>query len=527
MRGGKLLSAQAAAALDREASSSWGLDPLALVEAAGRACARCFTESFPGLFPLSGSPTVTKKLARVGSLTVAAGAGNNGADAMVMLRSLILSGQVAPADTAVVITRPPRPEERTPRSLAVQSLTALGVPVLVWGEGEAARNALSRGGLIIDGIAGTGLRGPLGKAALEMAETINRAEGAFRLSIDVPSGNFDAWKLGMPLVKAEATLGIEPLKACLFTPGTRSAAGVILPVGEIFPPALIDSFEGPELIRWEEARQRIPAIPADAYKHQRGVLEIHAGAPGFSGAPRIAARGAQAAGAGLIRLVVDEELYPILASSAGGIMVTTAKAAAGTEDRFRPDAILLGPGWGKGPDRPGILHKALEREGEGVPLILDADAIALAADTIFHGNAILTPHTGELAAYAQVPREELLGYPGVLLCRLARERNATIIFKSHVLFIASPDGRLGVVDGMSPVLAAGGTGDLLAGFCAAIAARWQAQAPPGFDPYTCAVIAATLLEEVGRMAEKAGKFTDPLELADSAADLAGAAWLAG
>jgi NAD(P)H-hydrate epimerase len=206
-------------------------------------------------------------------------------------------------------------------------------------------------------------------------------------------------------------------------------------------------------------------------------------------------------------------------------MVTTAKAAAGTGDRFRPDAILLGPGWGKGPDRPGILHRALEREGEGVPLILDADAISLATDTVFHGNAILTPHAGELAAYAHVPREELLGYPGALLCRLARERNATIIFKAHVLFIASPDGRLGVVDGMSPVLAAGGTGDLLAGLCAAMAARQRARDAPGFDPYTCAVTAAALLEEVGRVAAKAGKFTDPLELADSAAALAGAAWL--
>jgi hypothetical protein len=49
--------------------------------------------------------------------------------------------------------------------------------------------------------------------------------------------------------------------------------------------------------------------------------------------------------------------------------------------------------------------------------------------------------------------------------------------------------------------------------------------PPDFDGYTCAALAAALLMELGTLEEIRGRFIDPLELADKAADLAGAAWL--
>jgi NAD(P)H-hydrate repair Nnr-like enzyme with NAD(P)H-hydrate dehydratase domain len=103
------------------------------------------------------------------------------------------------------------------------------------------------------------------------------------------------------------------------------------------------------------------------------------------------------------------------------------------------------------------------------------------------------------------------------------------LFKSHVLYIVSADGRLALVDGMCPALAAGGTGDLLAGFCAALAARWRAAAvrgeAPAFDGYACASAAAALLIRAARSKGVSGRFIDPDELADAAARIAGKAWL--
>lgn len=525
----RLFSAQTAQALDKEASRTWGLNPFALVEAAGRNCALRLVQAFPALFS-----------AAVPRIAAAVGSGNNGADAMVMLRALIFGGYASPESSTVVIKdlSPGAEVPANPHSEALRSIRALGVPVLPWEEELVSVGTVREGGwrdlfvradIIIDGIVGTGLSGPLRGAAAEIVKVINKSEGAFIAAVDVPSGNSDSWEPDMPIIKADATLAVEPVKRCLYSPAARIFGGTIVPVGEIFPPALIDSFEGSELISWEEVQGRIPRIPPDAYKYQRGILEIRAGSPGFSGAPRIAARGAQAAGAGLVRLVVDEALYPILAASTGGVMVVSGDRAASDPDRFRPGAILLGPGWGRGEDRRPVLEKALEEEAKGIPLILDADAISLAKNYTFHGNAILTPHPGEFAAYTGVPKEEIPTHPESLLSQIAGEKRAVILYKSHVLFIAAEDGRLGVVDGMNAVLAAGGSGDLLAGICAAIAARWRASAGPEkapvYDGYTCACAAAALLLEACRSEDMAHVFRDPLELADRVAVIAGAAWL--
>ncbi|MDR3160824.1 MAG: bifunctional ADP-dependent NAD(P)H-hydrate dehydratase/NAD(P)H-hydrate epimerase [Spirochaetaceae bacterium] len=517
-----LFSAESARTLDQLAPS-WGLDPFALVEAAGRSCARGLTEVCPAL----GSPGFCRTV-------IAAGSGNNAADALVMLRSLITEGRLSPGASAVVINRLPSPEEHNPRSEALKVLIKMDIPVYPWREeadlpeaDDPGRKALDQADLIIDGIAGTGLRGSLTGSAKEMTAYINRlddppADQVRVVSLDIPSGNFDDWAPSMPIIKADLTLAIEPRKSCLYHPGPRPFAGTIVPVGGIFPSALVRNFSGPEFITWERVRRRIPPILPDNYKYSRGVVEIKAGSIGSTGAAQIAARGAQAAGAGLVRLLVDPEIYPILAFSAGGVMVAPAPEEEG-EGRFRPDAVLLGPGWGRYPDRLPVLTRALDREAAGLPLILDADAIALSAARTFHGNAILTPHPGEFAILAGLSPDKFPANPLPLISRIARERHAVILFKSHVSIIAGPDGRLGIQDGMAPVLAAGGTGDLLAGFCAALAARTKRA--DCYDAYTCAAVAVALLMEAAATPALSRNFADPLDLADAAARLAGETWL--
>jgi NAD(P)H-hydrate epimerase len=505
----KLISAETARTLDAEASSSWGLDPFALVEAAGRACAGVFTRAFPAFFSGGKLPLIA----------VAAGSGNNASDALVMLRALILEGFASAERSRVRVSRLPAEDERTPRSGALRALTAMGVPVEMWDRsfGEAD--------IVIDGIAGTGLRGPLEGASLDMVRFLNDLPAGARpfiLAIDMPSGNSDSWEPGQTILEADATLGIEPMKLALYKPAARRFAGTILSVSGIFPGALTGRFEGAERLQWESAQKRIPPVRADAHKYERGVAEIRAGSPGSAGAARIAARGAQAAGAGIVRLLVDEAVYPVLAAGAGGIMVAEGKEADG-RGRFRSDAMLLGPGWGKGADRAPILDRALEREGEGTPLILDADAVGMVRNRVFHGSAILTPHAGEFAAFTGVSVEKILADPVPLLRETSRRIRGTILFKSHVLYIAAHDGRIAILDGMTPALAAGGSGDLLAGFCAALAARTARNG--AFDGYSCASAAAGLLIASASAPENSRRFLDPLDLADTAARLAGEAWL--
>jgi ADP-dependent NAD(P)H-hydrate dehydratase / NAD(P)H-hydrate epimerase len=512
-----LLSAEDSRVLDREAQDEWGFNVFSLIETAGRLSAEVFVRHFGELF--ENNPKIT----------VLSGTGNNGADAMVMLRSWILSGLAEASNCTLVVSRLPKSGEACPWTEMLKSLEKMKVPVFAW-NGETGKDSIGNSDIIIDGIAGTGISGPLRGAAQEMVHAINsqKTKKPFVVSVDIPSGNSDEWKPGMPIVGADFTLAIEPQKGCIYNPAARPYAGIVLPVNGIFPKEIIDRYRGAELLDWESVRLRVPKVKAYAHKYERGCVEIRAGSAGTTGAALIAARGAQAAGAGLVRLVADDDIYPILASGTGGIMVSPVSGKfQDFEGKFTPDAILLGPGWGRGDDRAPVLEKALQKEKAGTPLILDADAIDLSKDLSknakFSGNAILTPHPGELSRFSGIEKEDLLCRPAPALLKLSREVNAVFLFKSHVLFIAAPDGRLGIIDGMAANLAAGGSGDLLAGICAAIAARTAREG--GFDAYNCAAAAAGLLIASAKADNLRKRFTDPLELADKAADLAGEAWL--
>jgi NAD(P)H-hydrate epimerase len=335
----------------------------------------------------------------------------------------------------------------------------------------------------------------------------------------------------MPIINADITLAIEPSKLCLYRSRARPYAERIIPVGDVFPVPLMEAHADAELLDWKEAGSRIPPVKATAYKHERGLVEIHAGSQGTAGAALIAGMGVQAAGAGLIRLVTAREVYPILASRLpAGLLVAPEGEPAG-EGNFQPHAFVLGPGWGKTDEHRRYLESLLKKEEEGIPLIIDADAIHLAKGLSFHGNAVLTPHPGEFAAYTGVPKDEILEDPIPILRTFARDRNITIVLKGHVIYIASPQGRIAVIDGMSPVLAAGGSGDLLAGLCGGIAGRLSAargsSAAFAFSGCDCAAAAAALLIAASRHPSTARRFGDPSDIAAAAALLAGEAWLPG
>ena len=525
IRPNALVSFAGARALDKEASAEWGLNPFALVEAAGRACAEVFSRAFLRC-PFSAR--------HCPNIVALAGAGNNAADTLVMLRSLVLEGRIHSAACTVFISRLPQEEDgASVLASAVIAARMLGISVSAWDE-EKAQGILADADFIIDGIAGTGLDSPLSnipgarQAAFQMAEAVIalRAKRILRrnrkrpliISVDIPSGIFDGWQPGMPAVAADATLAIELQKLCLYTPAARPLAGKILPVSGIFPAALTEKYREAEIVCWEEAARRIPLIPQTAYKYTRGLVEIRAGSPGATGAARLAALGTQAAGAGLVRLIVDPSLYHVIATASSGIMVVPDGCQTAEEDRFLPSAALLGPGWGKREDRKRLLEAYLPLEEEGLPLILDADAIAMAKGIVFHGNALLTPHPGEFAEYTGIPKETILANPVPILRRFAEEKKVHILLKSHVLYAASPGGQIGIIDGMNPLLAAGGSGDVLAGFCAAIAARTG-------NIYNSACAAASLLIKAAEAKSIAGCFADPAETANAAAFIAGKAWL--
>jgi NAD(P)H-hydrate epimerase len=127
----------------------------------------------------------------------------------------------------------------------------------------------------------------------------------------------------------------------------------------------------------------------------------------------------------------------------------------------KASALVLGPGLGKDPATHALLAALLPRLR--APLVLDADA--LQPDLVRLGPAprILTPHAGEFERIAL----------GLELRALARSLPAVVVAKAPVTRLTAGGAIYHSFFG-GPILARGGSGDLLAGLAGGLLAQTPA-----------------------------------------------------
>lgn len=400
-------------------------------------------------------------------LVFVAGGGNNGGDALVMARRAAVEHVGVPA----VILAGSRPKAGSNPAHMLAMCEALGLDCLPW-PGDPAGRRLADADWIVDGIAGTGLRGPLREPLAGIVTAIN-ASGGHRIAVDVPSGVGDGFRQGNPAVCADITLTMGLPKTCLYLPRARALCGriVVVPVG--FPPVLVESTDIPgELLTRTSWKARVLPVPADAYKNQRGHLAVFAGASGTTGAAWLSASAAARCRVGLVTLFADPQAYPVLAPRLTSIMCRPwdlSLAPAG----WNPDsfsAVLAGPGWGLAEAKERFLESVLSLPLGGV---IDADGLALLkriqdrSSISLGGRWVLTPHPGEFSRMAGVARDDVLDDPVGHALSFSARVSAVVVLKGHSTVVASPDGKYWVLDGANPALATGGAGDVLAGIIAA------------------------------------------------------------
>jgi ADP-dependent NAD(P)H-hydrate dehydratase / NAD(P)H-hydrate epimerase len=201
---------------------------------------------------------------------------------------------------------------------------------------------------------------------------------------------------------------------------------------------------------------------------------IAAGSPGMTGAAHLAARSAQRAGAGMVRVASPGIEYdPALPTEAVGVTVPAAgwdNAVATQLDRA--GALVLGPGLGRGaPTVTAIHHLA---SAAPVPLVVDGDGLtalgAQAAEILARRTApvVLTPHDGEYARLAGHPP----GEDRLAAARdLAAATGAIVLLKGPTTVIAEPGGRARFSTAGDARLATAGTGDVLSGIVGALLAQ--------------------------------------------------------
>ncbi len=381
---------------------------------------------------------------------------------------------------------------------------ALGISCVDWpAEPDRGRSVLAEADWIVDGIAGTGLRGALRPPLSDLVPLVNAARGT-RVAMDVPSGVRDGYRGGDPAVHSSFTLTMGLPKSCLYLPRARVSvrpdprgAGGLSPRargGRRHPRrddhALHVEREGP---------RRFPLMPT----RTSGAISPCSQAPGAPRAPRGSVpRPLPACRVGLVTLHASADAYPVIAPRLTSVMcrpwdVDAALGAAPPWDPAPFSAVLAGPGWGVTDPNGRWLRHLLSLS---LPGVIDADALTLlgafeAGAATLKGTWVLTPHPGEFSRLAGIDKAEVMDDPVARARAFASRRDAVVVLKGHSTVVAAPDGRYWILDGANPALATGGSGDVLAGIVAAGLAG-------GMTPVDAALFGVSLHAHVGRKAAR-------------------------
>jgi ADP-dependent NAD(P)H-hydrate dehydratase / NAD(P)H-hydrate epimerase len=443
-----------------------GTAGIALMETAGRAVAAAVARRHP-----PGSHVV-----------VVAGPGNNGGDGFVAARVLAERGH-----RVRMLLLGERGRLKGDAALAASRWPGAVDP--------ASPPALAGADVIVDALFGAGLDRPLDGAARAMIEAMN-ACGAPIIAVDLASGinGTTGAVMGVAVRASRSVTFFRRKIGHLLLPGRVNCGPV--EVADIGIKADVLAQVRPRTVLNDPAlwRAQFPVPRADGHKYSRGHAVVVSGGAVTTGAPRLAARAALRAGAGLVTIASPRDALAIHAAANMAVMVRPVDGAgeltAFLSDR-RFNAVVLGPGAGVGqPIREQVLA-ALEGPRA---VVLDADALTSFADegaaALFAVIArrkeptVLTPHEGE---FARLFNSVLKGVekPSKLdrAKAAADASGATVLLKGADTVVAQPDGRAAINANAPPWLATAGSGDVLAGFVAGL----LAQGMPAFEATAAAV----------------------------------------
>ena len=249
----------------------------------------------------------------------------------------------------------------------------------------------------------------------------------------------------------------------------------------------------------------IPERPREAHKGTFGTAVVLAGSLGFTGAAYLASTAAARTGAGLVRLLVADTIYPILAAKCTEVMATPVQEVApGAVGHAAYDNILrqlaiaevgvIGPGLGRDSSTWRLVVDLATHAM--CPLVIDADGLnALSMAPRSKGklgkNRILTPHPGELARLTGKTVDAIATDRAGAARQAAKDWGAIVVLKGAHTVVAHPDGRLSEDPHEVPALATGGTGDVLSGIIGGLIAQ-------GSDPFSAAVTGVYVHAAAGR-----------------------------
>lgn len=376
-------------------------------------------------------------------IVVLVGKGHNGGDALLAAHAWLATHPEATAQVHFAFG------ERALRPLTARAWRELSTfadaRVNVIGRNQLPASA----DLCLDGVFGFQFRPPAPPCVAELLTDINGRSFRLRAAVDLPSaGLFRAdFTYATGVVKGPAALAMDAgrlryLDLGFFT-GDEPAADRVLTSRILGPLAGLR--------------------PARSDKRSFGHVFILGGSRQFPGAVLMTVLAALRSGAGLVTAFVPESVAASFAARAPEAMwvgwpETPAGGLALEGEHLlrarleRATALVIGPGMGRERETLALVRNLVETVP--VPLVLDADA--LQPEIVSAGSAlrVLTPHAGEFARISG----------GVALREFVQGKRVAVVLKGAVTQVAG-GGAEEVYHSFfgGPVLARGGSGDVLAG----------------------------------------------------------------
>lgn len=384
--------------------------------------------------------------------------------------------------------------------------------------------------VIVDSIFGVGLTREVKGIHSKVIDRINHAGAgmSFVFSIDIPSGisSSTGHVLGNA-VRSHMTVTFQYEKLGMLENEGREYSGKIVcrdiglyvpsditEMERIFESDSIDGSSGTihKQICYEysrdDVRRLLPDRKADSNKGTYGKVLIFAGSRDVYGALYMTAESALRVGAGLVKVVTDIRNRDILSEKLPEAMMLTydvqelsVEESGGdfykklAESVKWADVILAGPGIGTESVAEEILKYLIDYCGtekrilnekadkKSKKLILDADALNIISkntvdwfdkitDAFGRDNIVITPHIAEMSRLVGKPVSEVKEKKAEI-AHMVSDRYGTItVLKDARTYVTAPDECSVYVNttgnsGMST----GGSGDVLAGISAGIAAQ--------------------------------------------------------
>lgn len=259
----------------------------------------------------------------------------------------------------------------------------------------------------------------------------------------------------------------------------------------------------------------LPQPGEHADKNERGRVLAIGGCRSVPGGIRLTAEAGLRAGAGKVRVATiasatialgvampEIGVFGLPESDEGEIGPGVGAALDPLLERN--DAIIVGPAIASEEAAGAIVDHLLAAARCDAPIVFDAAALTCLPPTRTRKlrdrrhPVILTPHAGEMAAMLECSADEI-EHDRVAAVRTCAERfGGVCVLKGSTSLIATPQGDLYAYAGGGVGLATGGSGDVLAGIAAGLAAR-------GADPLVATLWAVWLHGEAGRRcAERQG-----------------------